>query len=304
MVILRALLAAACLFAAGAVPVPAADAAPRTARVEHVVLVSMDGLRPDVALRADMKNLRSLMDAGAFSFWARTTAVSVTLPSHTSMVTGVPPDEHEIEWNRDMPFSSPVYPSYPTVMELATRAGKTSAMAAGKSKFSVLNKPGTIAQVFVPTQNYIDDATVGDHAVEMIARARPTLLFVHLPGVDIAGHTVGWGSPAQLRAAEGVDAQLGRILAALDAAGIRGSTAVLVSADHGGAGLTHGADDPRSRHIPWILSGPGVRRGFDLTRKRDLEIHTEDSAATICYLLGLDCGNITGRPVLAAFEKP
>lgn len=280
----------------------AAGAAP--ARVEHVVLISMDGMRPDVALRANMKNLRALMDGGAFTFWAKTTAVSVTLPSHTSMVTGVPPYDHEIEWNRDMPFSEPVYPAVPTVMELATRAGLSTAMAAGKSKFSTLNKPGTIAQVFVPKEEVVDDAQVGDHAVEMIARAKPALLFVHLPGADSAGHQSGWGSPAQLAAAERVDAQLGRILAALDAAHIRDSTAVLISADHGGAGRAHGADDPRSRHIPWILNGPGVRRGYDLTRQRDLEIRTEDSAATICYLLGLNCGKITGVPVLAAFEKP
>jgi predicted AlkP superfamily pyrophosphatase or phosphodiesterase len=295
---LRSLIAACALAALSAV----AGAAP--ARVEHVVLVSMDGLRPDVALRANMKNLRALMDAGAFTFWARTTAVAVTLPSHTSMITGVPPDDHEIEWNRDMPFREPVYPSYPTVLELATRAGLSTAMAAGKSKFSTLDKPGTITQVFVPKQSVIDDAQVGDHAVEMIARAKPALLFVHLPGVDSAGHHSGWGSPAQLAAAERVDVQLGRILAALDAAQIRASTAVLVSADHGGAGLTHGADDARSRHIPWVLSGPGVRRGYDLTRNRELEIRTEDSAATICYLLGLNCGKITGVPVLAAFENP
>ena len=40
---------------------------------------------------------RALMHRGSFTMWAQTTAVSVTLPSHVSMLTGVPPSMHGIE---------------------------------------------------------------------------------------------------------------------------------------------------------------------------------------------------------------
>jgi predicted AlkP superfamily pyrophosphatase or phosphodiesterase len=275
------------------------------AGVEHVALISIDGLRPDLALRASMPNLRSLMAAGAFSFWAKTTAVSVTLPSHTSMLTGVTPDKHGIVWNSDLPFTRTVYPSYPTVLELATSAGWVTAMAAGKSKFATLNKPGTISHVFVPAapDSSVDDEVVADHAVAMLAQFKPVILFVHFPGVDRWGHEKGWGSDEQIAAIGRADVQLGRILAALDSAGLRATTAILISADHGGAGRNHGPDDARSRHIPWILSGPGVRRNFDLTRIENLEIRTEDTAATVCYLLGLTPASaIDGKPVLAALQ--
>lgn len=271
--------------------------------VAHVVVISIDGLRPDLALRADMPNLRSLMAAGAFTFWAKTTALSVTLPSHTSMLTGFTPAKHGIDWNRDLPLREAVYPMRPTVLELATSAGLVTAMVAGKSKFAALDKPGTISHVFVPEglNSSVGDDVVAAKAVEMIDRYRPVLLFVHFPGVDRWGHESGWGSNEQLAAISGADEQLGKVLSALDVAGIRASTAILVSADHGGAGQTHGPDDARSRHIPWILSGPGVKPGFDLTQIESLEIHTEDTAATVCYLLGLQTGKLDGNPVLAAF---
>jgi len=252
-----------------------------------------------------MPNLRSLLSTGAYSFWAKTTALAVTLPSHTSMVTGVAPAKHGIVWNSDLPFRETVYPTYPTVMELATRAGWVTAMAAGKSKFATLNKPGTITHVFVPSSpnSSVDDDVVADHAVDMIGKYRPALLFVHFPGVDHWGHDKGWGSPQQIAAIERADLQLGRILAAIGQAGLSATTAIIVSADHGGAGRTHGPDDARSRHIPWILTGPGVRSGFDLTQLEDLEIHTEDTAATVCYLLGLPLSKaFDGKPVLAAFQ--
>lgn len=273
--------------------------------VAHVVVVSIDGLRPDMALRATMPNLRFLMAAGAFTFWAKTTALSVTLPSHTSMLTGFAPAKHGVDWNRDLPLREPVYPMKPTVLELATRAGLVTAMVAGKSKFATLDRPGSITHVFVPesANSSVDDETVAEHAVEMISQYKPELLFVHFPGVDHAGHTSGWGSNEQLAAIAGADVQLGKLLRALDAAGLRDNTAIIVSADHGGAGRTHGPDDARSRHIPWILSGPGVKRGFDLTQIEEREIRTEDTAATVCYLLGLQTGKLDGNPVMEAFEK-
>ncbi len=273
--------------------------------VAHVVVISVDGLRPDVALRATMPNLRSLMDTGAFTFWAKTTALSVTLPSHTSMITGYVPEKHGVNWNSDLPSRKGVYPKKPTVLELATRAGLVTAMVAGKSKFATLNRPGTITHVFVPesVNSSVDDETVTAHAVEMISRYQPGLLFIHYPGVDQAGHSIGWGSNEQLAAASGIDVQLGKVLQALAVAGLRDNTAIIVSADHGGAGRNHGPNDTRSRHIPWILAGPGVKHGFDLTQIDAREVRTEDTAATVCYLLGLQCGKLDGNPVLEAFNK-
>jgi predicted AlkP superfamily pyrophosphatase or phosphodiesterase len=273
--------------------------------VEHLVIISIDGMRPDRMLYANMPAIRGLLAKGAYSFWARTTAVSITLPSHVSMLTGVRPTKHGIHWNTDeLPFSTTVYPSVPTVMEMAHRAGYSTAMAAGKSKFKTLDKPGTI--------QYSDIALKGGEsnhfsvlaAENTILQHKPDLIFIHFPDVDATGHKYGWGSKEQLDAIERTDQDIQRILDALKTAGIAEHTTIIVTADHGGAGKTHGADDPRSRHIPWIIAGPHVKQG-DLTQHEDLTINTEDTCATACYLLGLpQMPYFDGKPVLAAFENP
>src|SRR4051794_27495970 len=58
-------------------------------QINRALIISVDGLRPDLLARAYAPNIRGLMNAGSFSLWARTTAVAVTLPSHVSMLTGV-----------------------------------------------------------------------------------------------------------------------------------------------------------------------------------------------------------------------
>lgn len=272
--------------------------------IERVLVISVDGLRPDRALLANMPTLRAMLRDGSYTFWAKTTVVAITLPSHTSMVTGVAPGKHGISWNHDLPFKEPVYPNQPTLMEMAKKVGYTTAMAAGKSKFDTLAKPGTVDHLFVPEKGTVTNEVVLAEAVKIIERHKPEVFYLHFAEVDSTGHRHGWGSSQQLEAIERTDRQLAEVYAALDRAGVRESTLVILSADHGGAGLSHGAEDPRSRHIPWIASGPGTRKFFDITQIGAREVRTEDTCATACYVLGLaQQPYFDGKPVYEAFVE-
>jgi predicted AlkP superfamily pyrophosphatase or phosphodiesterase len=280
-----------------------AETAGRPPTARRALIISIDGLRPDVLLRANAPVLRGLMSRGSYTMWAKTTAVAVTLPSHVSMLTGVPPSVHGIEWNSDIPLKTPVYSARPTLFELAKRAGFSTGMAAGKSKFSALNKSGTLDWAFVPVIGPVADDMVTDKVLARMRANPPAVLFVHLAGVDVAGHASGWGSKAQLAAVATADRCVGRLLAALGNS--QDSTIVLISSDHGGAGKSHGPDDPRSRHIPWIIAGPGIRHDFDLATIAELDVRTEDTFATVCYLLGIRLPDgIVGKPVMQALLNP
>ena len=271
--------------------------------IERVLIISIDGLRPDRLLLADSPVIHRMIKQGTYTFWAKTTAVAITLPSHVSMLTGMTPYNHGIEWNGDLPFSKPVYPLFPTIFETAKLGGYTTALVTGKSKFGPLTKPGTLDYVFMPEKNLAEDTLVADEAVKVIHQLKPDLLFIHFPAVDRNGHQFGWGSPEQLTAIGLADQAVGRVLAALEEEGLRKSTFIIVTSDHGGQGKVHGADDARSRHIPWIATGPGVKPGFDLTQLVELEVHTEDTAATALYLLGAPLpAYLQGKPILPAFD--
>ncbi len=272
-------------------------------RPARVLIVSMDGLRPDMALRAATPTLHRLMNSGSFSFWARTTALAITLPSHTSMLTGVIPRKHEIEWNKDLPLKEPVYPNFPTLFEVAHRRKYTTAMVAGKSKFNTLAKPGTLDWMWIAAATHGEDAQVAEHAIELLREHQPQVMFIHFPSTDNVGHAKGWGSPEQLATIEAADAQLGKVLAVLEELKLKDETFIIVTSDHGGAGQTHVPDDARSRHIPWIAVGPGVRKNIDLTTYADLTINTEDTFATACHVLKLPLDKrLDGKPVMEIFE--
>ncbi len=264
-------------------PARAAGPLPRRA-----MLVSLDGLRPDVALRANMPALRSVMARGSWTMWARTSPMSITLPSHTTMLTGVPPAKHGITWNDDKRHAEVEQVAWPTVFTLAHRAGLTTGIAVGKVKLTALAAPGTAEFRALPAvADSLMDLAVADTVVRWLVGPRPQFLFVHLPSLDLAGHAVGWGSARQVAVAERVDRALGRILRALDQTGLADSTLIVITADHGGVSRNHGMDDPRSHTVPWIAAGPGVRRGFDITSESDVPVDLQDTFAVLCERLGL-----------------
>src|SRR5258708_5086748 len=97
--------------------------------VKKVLIISIDGGRPDLLLRADTPNLRALRRSGSYTMWAHTTDIAITLPSHMSMLTGVKPPRHGIMFNDDRATTQPTYPSVPTIFDLAKQHGYSTAVA-------------------------------------------------------------------------------------------------------------------------------------------------------------------------------
>ena len=279
---------------------PATADAPGTPQ-RRVLLITIDGLRPDVLLRADMPKVRRLMDSGSFTMWGRTVPECYTLPAHVSLLTGVSPQKHGVEWNDHI---EEAFPLVPTLFDVAKRNGLVTALASGKTKFIALDRPGSIDWKYLPRDEPIPDAFVAQQAVRILRTRRPHVLFVHFADTDTVGHLAGWGTPEQLEFVENADRQVGVVLAALERSGLRDSTLVILTSDHGGAGLEHGPDDPRSRHIPWIIAGPGVRRDFDLTLVADLEVDGVDTFSTACDFLGVWAEGTEGKVIRDAFEAP
>jgi predicted AlkP superfamily pyrophosphatase or phosphodiesterase len=275
-------------------------------RPAHIILVSFDGTRPDTAQTAAMPTFQAMAREGAVSWSARSIVPPLTLPAHTSMLTGLGPEEHGVFWNEWIPAFGTL--RVPTVLSLATSNGLLTAAFSGKDKLAYLFPTGSVSHLSYPMPNpadyYRTNHLQGARQVAALAAAhfiakRPRLMFVHFLDADLAGHFNGWPSPEYVAALAECDAALAALRAGIERSGVT-NTLFLLTADHGGAGLSHGVDRPEDMTIPWIAWGAGVRRGHALTN----EITMPDTAATIAWLLDLKLPtNTIGRPVRVAFEQ-
>jgi arylsulfatase A-like enzyme len=286
----------------GATPTPTAEVVstptaatptPETQKLTGVLIVSIDGLRPDALQSADTPNLDQLIERGSVSWTAQTVLPSVTLPSTASMLSGSSPDVHGVRWNvYDLQRG---YVALPTLFSVVHDAGLSTALVVGKAKLEHIAVPGT-----VDTYAYVigSDADIAGFAAEQLRQAPPDLLVVHLPGVDSAGHAHGWVTSPQIASVTVADEAVGLLLTTLEDIGQLESTLIIVTADHGGIGQSHGGSEPESMTIPWIIAGPGVREGHELQN----EIMVYDTAATAVWALGLPLPEQwEGRPVMEAF---
>jgi hypothetical protein len=274
----------------------AASPVPATGEIRHVVIISVDGLRPDALALANTPNLDALIAAGAYSPEAQTVSLSITLPSHASMLGGMTPDKHGIEWG--LPYIGWPGMNGPTLFSVAHDAGLSTGMVFGKEKLNYLVLPNSVDKLFGVDAH---DPEIKEQALEFIEAGMPNAFFIHFPDTDRVGHAYGWMSENQLYAVTFVDGLIGEIVSALKAGGYWDSTLLIVTADHGGHGKGHGDDSPLDRIIPWLAVGPGVAPGTRPTGP----INTYDTAATALHALQLPIPQIwDGQPVTDIFTKP
>jgi predicted AlkP superfamily pyrophosphatase or phosphodiesterase len=278
----------------------AGQPAPTGRVTDHVLIISIDGLRPDAINRFDATTLQRLMREGRYSRDARTVLPSTTLPSHVSMLTGVDVDVHGVTWNtNEMSTLGPV--RVPTIFSLAHAVGFRTAAFFGKEKLEHLHRPRTLDHVrsLDSRVSWLGSAWWTVKNVERhLADAKPNLVFVHLTEPDFAGHTFGWMGRSYARAVAEADRAVALLLEHATARFGADQYTVIVTADHGGHGRTHGTDHPVDTTIPWIVWGEGVRAGAVLA-----PVRTTDTAATALWLLGVEIpAEWTGRPVAEAFD--
>lgn len=281
------------------------DAAAKTAfllthtEIRHVVLVSVDGLASRYLQRLQLQRrvpaFAHLVERGASTNNARSDPTNTyTLPNHISMLTGLPVSTppcaspeyaHGYTSNDDSGPGESIHNSgnparhyTPSVFDVVHDHGLSTAMFASKSKFSVFstsyNDAGAADQVGADNgrrkidivQINQDLSALTDSLTATLAKAPPSFSFVHFGHPDNAGHDDGWGSKEYLDAIVRVDAALGRILTLIENdPHLAAHTAVIVTADHGGASYWHrDSKNPDNFVIPFHVLGRGIPGGSDL----------------------------------------
>ncbi|MGH7529785.1 MAG: alkaline phosphatase family protein [Gemmatimonadales bacterium] len=243
----------------------------------RVVLVSVDGLWARDLTRAEsagvqLRVLDSLRRAGALAAGVVGSFPSVTYPSHTTMITGVPPARHGIFGNGVFvpPAERRAWGAFyfdraeirrPTVFDAAHAAGLEVAAVfwpvsahdtsidfnipdawdprpapAGRSQLAALRSLGTpwlLDSLRAPPEGQPNDSMLVAWTTAIMRRWDPDLVALHLLALDGAKHENGpWAEPV-ISTLRTIDRQLGEVLAALRATDAGRQTTVILTSDHG-----------------------------------------------------------------------
>ena len=272
------------LAATVAVALPVSATPPGYSTRPQVVIISIDGLRPDVLSDATTPTILGIARRGASTLKAETVVPSETTPSHASMLSGYLPKTHKIVWDGWQPERGMI--TVPTLLSTARQAGFQTVMVVGKHKLLHIAPEGG-KFLSMPSN---DDAVINEAMVW--AGTGFDVLFVHLPEVDLTGHAKGWMSADYMARVVATDRAIARLLPAIPF-----NATIIITGDHGGTAFDHGAERTENMRIPWIITGPTIAGGKTITAA----VKTMDTAATAARILGLILpADIAGKPVAEA----
>lgn len=243
-----------------------------------VILVMIDGARPDALEAVHCPTIDALRAAGASTMHAQSGVPSVTLPCHMSIFHSVPPTCHGITTNVFIPMARPL----PGLIEQVRSAGRRTACIHNWEPLRDISRPEQVAYSYYrePSLDHTYDDAVGAEAVRLLREEGDAFdfVFLYFGSVDAAGHAFGWMSPEYLNQLQRVDGLLGRVLDVLSP-----DATIVVQADHGGHDRTHGTDSLDDMTIPWIAAGPAIRRDHRIAAPVSLL----DTAPTLAHALGI-----------------
>lgn len=246
---------------------------------KKVLLVVVDGLRPDAVRKCGDKSFEELFLKGSHTFTGRTCFPSITLPCHMSLFHSVDPERHGVYSNVYVKQNHPIR----GLMEVLERAQKKKAFVYTWEQLRDLSTPeGNLDFSWYKKQSVKLFPQIEQEATavakDYIRSDAPDFCFLYLGGTDEIGHKYGWMSEEYFQEVRAAAACIRNIRESLPPEYV-----MVITADHGGHGRNHGEEIPEDMTIPILFTGAGFEEGRDLG-----EISIKDIAPTIAAVLDVE----------------
>lgn len=275
-------------------------------KAKHVILIGLDGWGAYSVEKADIPSIKELMNEGCYTLKKRSVFPSSSALNWASMFMGVGPEIHGYtEWGSQTPeLPSRVlnqHGIFPTIFQLLCDAKPKAEIGCLYEWDGIKYLVDTLALNYhaqAPDYNKYP-AALCEMTEKYIREKKPNLLAVCFDNPDHVGHVDGHDTPAYYAKLKELDGYIGRIIKAVDDAGILDKTIFIVTSDHGGIGKGHGGKTMLEMETPFIISGKNVKKegAFDESMMQF------DIASTIAYIFGLKQPQAwIGRPMKQVFK--
>ncbi len=263
---------------------------------DRVVVIALDGCRPEAVQQAAGPVLRDLYQNGAVSWTAQAVFPTVTQVNFAAILTGCLPEKNGIVEQAWKPEYVTRHVKVPTIFQRLAEHQLTSAGFLGHEKlYSVESQePGIYLERSAPSAKL----AAASFVKYLEANNRPDFSFIYMGNLDGLGHKYGWLSSEQLSEMPEIDLAIGAVIEGLKKANLWEGTLLMIVSDHGGHGRSHSQGTSEDFAVPIICHGSMIKKGYEI-QKLTLNL---DISATALYALGIPIPvEIDAQPITEIF---
>lgn len=255
----------------------------------RVIVLGLDGLMPDAIEKAKTPHLHELIMDGTSTMNARSVYPTSSGANWSSMILGCGPDQHGIDINgwtlenrKIIPVNEKANGYSTSIFDIIKEKYPNKRTSAVFNWFTIANyfdisAPDTLIEVS-STEEAVDQILN-----EMIVK-NSMFVFSQIDHMDHAGHSFGFGSEKYIHETESLDKEIGRLINTLKEKGLYENTYIITLADHGGNGTGHGNKTMEEYTIPFIINGPGIKKGKSTSEA----VYTFDVATIIAQIFNCE----------------
>lgn len=256
-----------------------------SSKTKKVILIGLDGCRPDCCLAAKTPNIKKIAEQNYYSWNAQSEIHTISGPAWTSSLTGVHMDKHKVTDNDFKPFNR----KYETIFKIAKKIFPKIRTVAHSHWGPI------VTELFEPNSMDIkctgSDKKMMKNIVKDIQKDKGDLYFIQMDDIDGAGHkhTYSLESKKYLECIEERDKMVGEILKAIENRSNTEDWLVIIYSDHGGEGKGHGLPVKGCLNVVFIVANKNLTKRGEMPYNLEEEEYPQlvDIVPTIAEFLNI-----------------
>ena len=261
---------------------------------EHLVFIGLDGWGSAYVPKANMPTVKQMIAGGASSMDMRCIMPCISWPNWSTLFSGTLPEQR----NGDITNQPATVMDFPSIFSLVNN-NKTPKKSGSVFfyEWNTLDKicPDEKSEKIRISSNPESARKIAAYIIEK----KPVFTAVVFNEPDHTGHDKHWGSTAYYAKLTELDNLIAIIEQAVKDAGVYDSTVFILSADHGGILAGHGKNFKKTRQIPIVIFGRGIKTCYTIPSP----LLISDIAPTMAAIMGLEIPSTwTGRPLKEVFK--
>lgn len=254
---------------------------------KHVILIGIDGVSDEAFQYANTPTINSLIKQGVISLKTRGVMPAASAPNWATVLNGAGPEQHGITSNSWSLMNQGIEPTvkdadgYFTSIFTLIRKQMPKAVTAMFYDWEWL---GTcVNKKYISKQQYVEgQVMITAVALNYIKKEKPLFTFIYYGLPEETATSKGFNSKEYYQSITDIDTEIGKIVADLQETKMIQNTILIITSDHGDV-FVHGGESKNEIEVPWIISGPGIKKNVLLETPNDLA----NTSPTIAKILGL-----------------